>query len=97
MEEWNLFLRKFKKTCATPNFKHPEFWDELKPFGASISLIHDGEALSDISLRGSKRVRTSMLIRDSGLELTFVLSFGSSSIRNSTCATFTPYAATLAF
>lgn len=81
VDEWNSFLRKLKKTCASPNFKHPEFWDELRPLGASISLIHDKEANSDVSERGAKRVSTSML-NSHGLQLTSAVCSRSSSNRN---------------
>lgn len=49
-------MRKFKKTCNSPNFKHPDFWELVRSIGMPLSLIHDGEVESDVSERGARRV-----------------------------------------
>jgi hypothetical protein len=51
------FLRKFKKTCALRSFKHPEFWKLVQAVGMPLSLIHEGEAASDVREQESRKVR----------------------------------------
>jgi len=55
------FLRKFKKTCTHQGFKHPEFWGLVQAVGMPLSLIHDGEAASDVKEQESKKVRAAIL------------------------------------
>lgn len=50
------FLRKFKKKCNRAEFKHPEFWKIVQLEGRSLSLIHSGEAASEVSEQDSRKV-----------------------------------------
>ena len=40
------------------SFKHPEFWEGVQAVGMPLSLIHDGEAASDVKEQESRKVRT---------------------------------------
>ncbi|QRW05625.1 ATP-dependent DNA helicase II subunit 2, related protein [Ceratobasidium sp. AG-Ba] len=58
IEAWNNFLRKFKATCKSPDFRNKDFWKHVQKVGRKLSLISDTEAeandgISDVTDRAA--------------------------------------------
>ncbi|CUA73760.1 ATP-dependent DNA helicase II subunit 2 [Rhizoctonia solani] len=58
IDAWNNFLREFKVTCKSPEFRNKDFWSHVQKAGRSLSLISDTEAeenegISDVTDRAA--------------------------------------------
>lgn len=58
IDAWNNFLRKFKATCKSSDFRNKDFWKHVRGVGRKLSLISDTEAeandgISDVTDRAA--------------------------------------------